>query len=124
MHQETTTMIELFDFMRVNHGPGPVTLTQTVGRMFRARPWKKPSGAILKTYGSWPFDKESHHVGGFGLPLKLEVGESVAQFLRPNDDHYKEVKKSGFSDSFGRIHWASSRSVKQARSSWLKREDK
>jgi hypothetical protein len=52
-----------------------------------------------------------------GLPKRLAVGEQFSVYLTPNfkdlaEDGYDRI---GFSDTFGRYHWATSRQVLETR---------
>ena len=98
----------------VNHGPSEAELTTAIGRMKRRKFWKRPNGAILKSYNQWPFELESFTIGGFGLPKRLIVGEEYRMYLRPSPNNYEDLSKFGFADTFNREHWATARSVKYA----------
>jgi hypothetical protein len=49
------------------------------------------------------------------LPHKLEVGDSINQFLKygPEFAVFPDTTHIGFVDSFGRYHWAPRRDVRQ-----------
>jgi len=108
---------EALQLSATNHGPGPIKISQTIGRLKRQSVFKRPLGAILKTYGNWPFETETSHIGGFSIPRKLEVGDTIIQYLRPISNDYKDVVKFGYTDSFNRKHWASRSSVRAAKAS-------
>lgn len=97
----------------VNHGPGEVELTTSIGRVRRKKFWKKPMGAVFKSYNNWPFDMDSFTLGGYNLPQRLSVGQRYQMFLRPSPNNYADLTKFGFADTFGRNHWASTSSVRR-----------
>lgn len=114
VHDRESPALQALGMTAINHGPGPVILSSAVGRLKRKKLWKKPMGAILKSYTNWPHDLDGYCIGGEGLPRKLEVGEVYQMFLRPSPDNYSELKLFGFSDTFGRTHWADRRAVVRA----------
>jgi hypothetical protein len=98
----------------VNHGPGQLQLMAGIGRMKRTYPWKQPLGAVFKGYNNWPNDSKESTVGGPGMPKRLDVGDKYVMFLHPVPNHYNDMKSFGFSDTFGRSHWANARSIRLA----------
>lgn len=98
----------------VNHGPGAVQLMSGVGRLKRKFPWRRRLDAIFKGYDNWPNDLVAATIGGPGLPKRLDVGETYTMFLLPTSDKYRQMKLFGFSDTFGRTHWASDGSIRSA----------
>jgi hypothetical protein len=57
------------------------------------------------------------------LPAYLDVGERIDLLIRYERDCFlsEDFTHIGLSDSFGRIHWASAKDVKQARKAYQKK---
>jgi hypothetical protein len=56
------------------------------------------------------------------FPKKLEIGDSVNQFFPCNDESFLSIDPThiGLRDTFGRMHWASNKSLKQAKKDFFK----
>jgi hypothetical protein len=99
---------DLLCLSATNMGPGEVTLHSTLGRNKR-RFFRRGQGYFILNPLISPFHTDQS-VGPFsgGLPKKMAIGESFSVFFVPNHtalaaDGYDRI---GFSDTFGRLHWA------------------
>jgi hypothetical protein len=99
-----------------NHGPGPVKLhmvnmkdTSLLKKIFR----NEKFAVVLHDWQN-PLSGQ--------LPHKLEVGEDFRLLFPYDTDCMLKNGWShiGISDSFDRVHWASSRNVKAAQDKWKK----
>lgn len=99
-----------------NFGPGPMLLQTIVLRQVSL--WRRIRRSIrnavlihdpLPGYGST-------------LPARLEVGEESTILLPYNKDSFLagEWNRVGVDDTFGRIHWANDRGLREAREQWRK----
>jgi hypothetical protein len=105
-----------------NMGPIEVTLHSVmVGWGFRWWRRRPKHYALLNPLPSFPdypgqYDEASGPFAG-GLPKKLKVGEQFTSYFVP--DHQglakDEAERIGFSDTFGRHHWAARRDLIKAR---------
>jgi hypothetical protein len=106
-----------------NMGPIAVTLYVVVAAKSR-RNWlrlKPAATAVLNPLPRFPnypgeFDVTTGPFAG-GLPKKVEVGDQFAVYFVP--DHAglarDEIDRVGFSDTFGRTHWAPKKHLVEAR---------
>jgi hypothetical protein len=62
----------------------------------------------------WEYDAAGGPFAG-GFPKKLEVGGSFSAYLIPDHETLArgDYERIGFSDSFGRLHWATRRDILQ-----------
>jgi hypothetical protein len=103
-----------------NMGPITVTLHTVVAdggkRWWRRRP--KHFG-LLNPLDEFPFISTSITSGPFGrvLPRKVEVGEQFSVYLIADHEELAKdvIERVGFSDTFGRNHWAPKKHVLDAR---------
>jgi hypothetical protein len=102
----------------VNHGPGAIICNGILGmkrHLFRF--WKKGLEKkyfyIIEDYTN-PLNKP--------LPQKLEIGDSLTQLLPYKADAFLSVDPThiGVRDSFGRMHWASKKSLKEAKEQFFR----
>lgn len=104
------------DVTGVNHGPGPITCESVFIKTSLWRRWikgKKKYGYVFPDSGN-PFTGK--------LPTKLEVGEKVTVLFPHVANAFLAQKPTrvGFKDSFGRLHWAARKNLKQAIKDYLK----
>ena len=97
-----------------NHGPGAVTLSMVYAKISSWWKWvlRKEKFAVVMHDFLNPKSGQ--------LPHKLEVGEGIDLLFHYNADC---LLKEGFThvgirDSFGRIHWAKSKNVREAVQRW------
>lgn len=100
-----------------NMGPIAVTLYNIVAKNRR----KPNSLGLLNPLPRFPnypgeFEVTSGPFGGV-LPKKVEVGEQFSAYFIPDHDSLAQddVIRIGFSDTFGRIHWAPKKDLIKAR---------
>lgn len=102
-----------------NMGPGPVTLYSAVVRDKRGR-FRRKGWGLLNPLHNYPIEK-NRSVGPFGggLPKKIDVGESFAVHFVPDHEALagSNIVQIGFSDTFGRRHWAHRKALHQTRPS-------
>lgn len=99
-----------------NMGPGEVTLNNVLiryrGHFYESKGFAHPS--TLDDYQRHQDTTRGHF--GAGFPAKIAVGEQYSAYMIP--DHEKLAKGDyqsiGFTDSFGRTHWASRRNIMEA----------
>ncbi len=96
-----------------NHGPIECTVTNAVASMYIK--YKGTDYGMLNPYEGFPL-RTDHTIGPFsgGLPKKLGVGEQFTVYFPYSADGFlaEHIWRIGFSDSFGRHHWASGKGVK------------
>ena len=99
-----------------NMGPGEVTLNNALVD-FKRRFYESDGVGLLATLIDFPLlmDHSKGHLGA-GFPKKLAVGEQYSAYLVPA--HHALAKgnyqRIGFTDSFGRAHWAPRRDILNA----------
>ncbi|WP_218961084.1 hypothetical protein [Ruegeria sediminis] len=102
----------------VNHGPGEITIHSAI-----ARPrwkWYRRKGrtyAMLNPLTNWPYNETTDGPFSGGLPKTLRVGETFdAHFIRSRRWFDRgDLIRFGFTDSFGRNHWAPMKHSKSVR---------
>jgi len=107
----------------VNMGPGKLHLESIyIAKLFwfrflGRRVAKLFDGESKYAHVMWDFKNEYSSK----LPLSLDVGEKATFLLNSNKDAFLSVNPShvGVSDSFGRFHWVSSRSLKATKSEYF-----
>jgi hypothetical protein len=103
------------DITGVNHGPGAITAEAAFIKLplWDRLKGKKKFGFILPDYTNQLSGK---------LPKRLEVGEKVTVLFPYNREAFLVMKPAcvGLKDSFGRLHWATDKSLKQATKEYLK----
>jgi hypothetical protein len=104
----------------VNHGPIEVTLKSAVCRyelgLFK---WQY---ALMNALDRWPAPvNTTSGIFSGGLPKKLVVGEEFSvYFLHPHPVFQERpIVDVGFTDNFGRHHWAPRKSVMKVRRSHI-----
>jgi hypothetical protein len=104
-----------------NMGPIGVTLYNTIGASFPW--WRRRAASIgllnpLPRFPDWPgqFNDAAGPFAG-GLPKKVEVGEQFTVYFVPDHEALASEKldRIGFTDTFGRFHWAPRRDLAKAR---------
>lgn len=91
----------------INHGPIPVTLRSVDGRVMKWI-WQKPQHAVLRCYKNWPYSSKAELTHGIGLRVKLDVGDVFSVHIVRDLGFPGLVDTIGFSDGFGRTHFAKS----------------
>lgn len=110
----------------VNHGPGEVTLDNALARPRRR--WlglRRPRiYGMLNPFNNWPYDLSTNGPFSGGLPKTLNVGETFNVHFPRSRHWYDEANlvRFGFTDSFGRIHWATRSQCKEVRAEILEDE--
>ncbi|MBY5850583.1 hypothetical protein [Rhizobium ruizarguesonis] len=100
-----------------NFGPGEIILHMAIGR---ARPsyFKKLTHFILNPLHNFPVELD-RTLGPFsgGLPKKIQPGESHSAYFVLFHEGLREqpIVDVGFSDTFGRSHWATRKQVAAVR---------
>jgi len=89
------------DVTGVNHGPGPIICEAVY---MKNSPWRRLKG------------EKYAFIMNNTLPKKLDVGESVTVLFPYDKKAFLSLKPCciGIKDSFGRLHWATKKSLKQA----------
>jgi len=100
----------------VNHGPGSIICNGVLGRKVSWLPFRKKKPKyfyVMEGYDNPLSDR---------FPKKLEVGDSVKQFFPFNQESFLSVDPShvGLRDTFGRMHWATRRSLREAKKEFFK----
>jgi hypothetical protein len=105
----------------VNIGPGKVTLEIIVARKRFPMGWGNGYGR----FGIVKF-AASAIAGGSTLPLTLDPGEYADLLLPLNRDSFlgSTYTSLGIRDFHGRVHWAPSKDVRDARQQWTDLMDK
>jgi hypothetical protein len=104
-----------------NFGPTETTLKSVVCRSrkpgWRHWFWDRWQWAMLNSVHSMDAVVAGIWPSPAGLPAKLAVGEEFANFLVFNHSGFRDhdIRDVGFTDVFGRNHWASRKSVRQVR---------
>lgn len=107
-----------------NHGPGFITCESV--HIARKSKLRFLGQKILKSINKE--NKYAHVVHDYTnpysakLPKKLEVGERMDLFFHENKDAFMAVDPThvGIFDSYGRQHWSTSESLKQAKKDYFK----
>jgi hypothetical protein len=106
-----------------NMGPIAVTLYNVVAAIGMRGWWpRRPiaTGILnpLPRFPNYPgeFDITTGPFAG-GLPKKVEVGDQFTAYFVPDHESLAkdDIDRVGFSDTFGRIHWASRKDLVKAR---------
>jgi hypothetical protein len=99
-----------------NHGPGPVNIEMISGQVTPV--WKRllrrPQHFVILQDHTNPLNPK--------LPHRLEVGDTINLFLPYNEDCFLKdpATQIGVSDSFGRLHYAPSVQLREARERFRK----
>lgn len=104
----------------VNHGPGPIIVNGMLGQKVSWLPFRRKGSKyfyVMEGYDNPLSDR---------LPKRLEPGDSVNQYLPCNNESFLSIDPShiGLRDTFGRMHWASRRSLRSAKSEFFKKFEK
>ena len=121
-HIQISTIIQpgrnlgsFIDITGVKHGPGPITCESVFIKysLWQRLKGKKKYGFIMSDYNN-PLSGK--------LPKKLEVGEKITILNLHKENAFLADKplRVGFKDSFGRLHWASKKNLRQAIKDYLK----
>ncbi|WP_430250639.1 hypothetical protein [Neorhizobium sp. DAR64860/K0K1] len=109
--------LEMLTLSATNYGPGQVTLHLAVGRTRVSRLTKLKS-FMLNPLHDFPSQTE-YTLGPFsgGLPKKIDVGENFSAYFTKKHSAIavQNVIDVGFTDTFGRCHWARRRDVSKVR---------
>lgn len=107
---------EFLSLSATNYGPGPVTLHSAIGRAKGS--WRRRKHFIMNPLHNFPLQLD-FTIGPFsgGLPNKIEPGESFSSYFVLMHEALRDepIIDVGFSDTFGRSHWAARKQVKQVR---------
>jgi hypothetical protein len=99
-----------------NMGPGEVSLGNALVE-FKGHFFQSEGFALLSTLDNYPLHQDvmRGHFGA-GFPAKLPVGEQYSAYLYPAHERLAkgDYQRIGFTDSFGRSHWASRQDILQA----------
>ena len=99
----------------VNLGPGSIICNGILGeKKHFLRFWKKR----ISFYAIEDFNNPL----SARLPKKLEVGESLMEFFNLKEDAFLSLDPThiGVRDTFGRMHWASKKSLEKAKKDFFK----
>ena len=109
----STQRNSFIDIMATNHGPGVITCESIYARRRALFRWLKPRYLFIVPDYTNPLSTQ--------LPKKLEVGEKITLFLPYKEKAILARKPThlGIRDSFGRVHWADSNSLKIAIKTYL-----
>lgn len=117
VYEEGKEMENLVSLTAVNHGPSQATLYHALMQSERSLFRSKRSFGILNPLNNYPAQYYTIGPFGGGLPKKVDVGEQFAVYFIPDHPEIADGKwsKIGFSDTFGRMHWASRRQFEKVR---------
>ncbi|WP_063683412.1 hypothetical protein [Bradyrhizobium stylosanthis] len=107
---------EVLELSATNMGPGDITLSKALVK-FTGYFGQTTSYGLLSTLEAFPRYLDHRRGGlGVGFPAKIAVGETYSAYLVPAHEllakgNYQRV---GFSDSFGRNHWAPRKDILEA----------
>ena len=112
IHGETGALGKYVTLTATNHGPGPVQFSMIHGRnapLWRRLRRRADNYVIIHDYKN-PLSGQ--------LPSRIEVGQPLTLLLPFDANSFLKdpMTHIGLKDSFGRIHWASGSSVRNARS--------
>jgi hypothetical protein len=96
----------------VNHGPIDVSLTGIVAVVKAKTVFGKKQRAIFPVFDNWPNDSATT-TGGRNLPKRLPVGEQFSVYVPEKSRGYEDFLTLGFTDGFGREHFAKSNFQRQ-----------
>ncbi|NOR63537.1 MAG: hypothetical protein GQ535_13710 [Rhodobacteraceae bacterium] len=96
-------------FSAINHGPGDVVLQLAVGTVSKFWLRHKNELAAFNPYNSYPTDLLTGGAFSGGIPKELKVGETFTVYfpIMKSWVESENLRRFGFSDSFGRIHLCS-----------------
>lgn len=104
---------EVLTLRATNMGPAEVTLTQPMVDS-RERVWSEKGYGLLSTLENYPTyqDATRGHFGA-GFPVTIPVGGQYTAYLVPDHERLAkgDYRRIGFSDTFGRSHWAPRRDI-------------
>lgn len=106
---------DFIDVSAVNLGPGAITCNGILGQKnYLLRFWKKRKYFYIVEDYTNPLCTR--------LPKKLEVGESLTELFSYKEDAFLSLNPThvGVRDTFGRVHWASKKSLKEAKKNFFK----
>jgi hypothetical protein len=106
-----------------NHGPIEVTLNSVVGAggfcWWKRRPARIGLLNPIPGFPDYPGQYSDELTGPFsgGLPKKIAVGEQFSLYFIPDHEALAkdEIERIGFTDTFGRFHWAPRKDLLKAR---------
>lgn len=99
-----------------NMGPGEVTLVNAL-ILHKGHFHQTEGYGLLSTLENFAlFHDYSRGFLGAGFPAKLAVGEQYSAYLIPDHERLAkgDYQRIGFTDSFGRSHWAPRRDILKA----------
>ncbi|MGY8635817.1 hypothetical protein RAD15_25430 [Bradyrhizobium sp. 14AA] len=107
---------EVLTLRATNMGPSEVTLTHVMIDL-RERFSPDKGFGLLSTLDNYPLhqDVTRGHFGA-GLPAPVPVGGQYTAYLVPDHERLAkgDYQRIGFSDTFGRHHWAPRRNILEA----------
>ena len=114
---EAYSKVENLSLTATNYGPTEVTLHTALTRRL-LRPFKYAFAALFPLPG-FGIEVASGTPFAGGLPRKLAVGEQFSVYLATDHEHLRDqpVSDIGFTDTFGRFHWAPRRQLREVRES-------
>ncbi|MGO6968987.1 hypothetical protein [Rhizobium leguminosarum] len=108
---------EMLVLHATNFGPGEITLHTAIGRAQPSK-FKKLTHLMLNPLHNFPLEL-NRTVGPFsgGLPRKIQPGESHSAYFVLLHEAFRDqpIVDVGFSDTFGRSHWATRKQVAAVR---------
>ena len=116
LHSDPDDIPNVLTLRATNMGPGEVSLSNALIR-FRGHFYETTGFALLSTLDNYPLHQDPMRgYLGAGLPAKVAVGEQYTAYLTPVHDRLAkgDYQRIGFTDSFGRNHWASRQDILQA----------
>jgi hypothetical protein len=100
-----------------NMGPGEVTVVNCLIMLRGGHFTSRGEGfGLLSTLDNYTLHQDlSRGYFGAGFPAKVAVGEQYSAYLVPDHERLAkgDYQKIGFTDSFGRTHWAPRQDITQ-----------
>jgi len=99
-----------------NMGPGEVSLSNALTQ-FRGHSYQSEGFGLLSTLDNYPLHQDIERgYFGAGFPAKVAVGEQFSAYLYPAHERLAkgDYQRIGFTDSFGRNHWAPRQDILKA----------
>jgi hypothetical protein len=96
-----------------NMGPGEVSLKNALTK-FQGHFYQSTGFGLLSTLDNYPLNQDTTRgYFGAGFPAKVAVGEEFSAYLIPAHERLAkgDYQPIGFTDSFGRTHWAPRRDI-------------
>jgi hypothetical protein len=110
---DSDDMPSVLHLRAINMGPGEVSLRKAL-TVFHEHIFQSKRFGLLSTLDNYPLhgDTTRGYLGA-GFPVKLAVGEEFSAYLTPAHEALAkgDYRRIGFTDSFGRYHWAPRRDI-------------